>query len=142
MLSDEELQDRAKEFLDSAISDKEADPPRRFACLMNAINPAELAGKSLLVQATGAYPREHRIAGTLAHHGLIPLEVEERAVSDLFERYLNPAMESLHSSTMKTLFEQSRSLRPSSTPPTIIRWENFILPAPACEQQVGDFEPS
>lgn len=43
--------DRAHEFLESAVSDADADPPRPHAAYADARTAAELAGKALLLHA-------------------------------------------------------------------------------------------
>lgn len=72
--------DRAHEFLDSAASDLDADPPRPHAAYADARTAAELAGKVLLLDATGSYPKEHAIGGSLFQAGLIPPHTDPRAL--------------------------------------------------------------
>lgn len=70
--------DRAHEFLESAAADAAADPPRPNAAYADARTAAELAGKALLLHATGSYPKEHAIGGLLFREQLIPAELEAR----------------------------------------------------------------
>ncbi len=72
--------DRAQEFLESAVSDLDADPPRPHVAYADARTAAELAGKALLLDATGSYPKEHAIGGALYQADLMPPDTDPRAL--------------------------------------------------------------
>lgn len=70
--------DRAHEFLESAIADLTAEPPRTHASLADARTAAEIAGKALLLHATGTYPKQHALGGALFEARLIPPTTDPR----------------------------------------------------------------
>lgn len=74
---------RAQEFCASARGDEEEG--RWNAAHENARTACELAGKAMLLHATGDYPRKHAIGGTLYAAGLIPAGVDAARLSRLLK---------------------------------------------------------
>jgi HEPN domain-containing protein len=76
----------ASEYLASAQDSLRAH--RANAAFESARHAAELAGKAMLLQAIGEYPKRHDIGGALHAAGLVPSEVDPVRLDKLLALYL------------------------------------------------------
>ena len=74
---------RSEEFRASAQADEVEG--RWNAAQENARTACELAGKAMLLHATGDYPRKHAIGGALYDADLIPLGIDPARLSRLLK---------------------------------------------------------
>ncbi len=81
----------ASEYLESAMTNAEEATFRPNVAYDEARHTAELAGKVLLQHKHQQYPRKHSIAGHLAQHGLIPINVDPRALHRFLEHHTRAA---------------------------------------------------
>lgn len=75
--------ERAQEFL--AAAQDNLDARRCNVAHEDARTAAELAGKALLQHASGSHPRRHAIGGDLHQLGLLPPDIDARAVARLLK---------------------------------------------------------
>lgn len=85
MADREALVAAAREWL--AASSTELEQRRYRVAFEAARHAAELAGKALLVEATGGHPKAHAIAGALSNENVLPDGVSGRRLHKLLSRY-------------------------------------------------------
>src|SRR5687768_694285 len=77
------LRDLARDNLASARDNLSHAPPRASVAYSEARHAAELAGKSLLMRKTGAYPWKHEIGAVLYQAGVLPSSANPRQADRL-----------------------------------------------------------
>src|SRR5688572_19153554 len=78
----------ARAYLRSANSNLAEGPDQSAVAFDEARHAAEVAAKALCIRVTGQdIGRVHSIGGALAHRGLIPADLEEKAVARLFAEH-------------------------------------------------------
>lgn len=85
MITFGELRAGAEDWLATAEESRRAG--RYHVSYEAARQAAELAGKVLLLRATGKFPKEHAIAGALAQAGVLPDTLDRRALQKFLQDF-------------------------------------------------------